>query len=153
MSHSIGHVAITVPDLQEAEAYYQALFEMESVTRERLGPDGDAQLPKDKDWADALAAGVTIQMVALRVGDLVLALFDEASPMIRALDLPQYRPLFVGVEMPEAQIARVRERLRDEAWDDGSGGFRDRYGIGWQLSPKRTFLGSGDRGGTWLRTE
>lgn len=152
-SHLVTHVAITVPDLESAEAYYQAWFEMETVTREALGMDGDLQLPRDKGWSDAAGAGIDLYMVALRVGDFVLALFDEASPMIRGMGLPQYRPLFVGLHISADQIARVRERLPDEEWDDESGGFRDRYGIGWQLSAKTTFLGSGDRAGRWHAVE
>ncbi len=148
----VSHVAISVPDLEPAEAYYRALFDMEVVTREALGPDGDLQLPSDRGWDDARRAGVDLYMVALRAGDFVLALFDEASPMIRELGLTEYRPLFVGLVMREEEIGRVRTRLTDEEWDEDSGGFRDRYGIGWQLSSKRTFVGSGDRSGRWVFT-
>lgn len=58
---------------------------MEVVTREELGPDGDRQLPWDKDWSDARHAGIDLYMVALRRGGFVLALFDEGSPFIREL--------------------------------------------------------------------
>jgi catechol 2,3-dioxygenase-like lactoylglutathione lyase family enzyme len=149
---NLSHVAMTVPDLEPAEAYYRALFAMEIVTREALGPEGELQLPPDRDWGDARRAGIDLYMVALRVGGFVLALFDEASPAVRDLGLAQYRPLFVGLVMREEDIARVRRRLSDEEWDDDSGGFRDRYGIGWQLSSKRTFVGSGDHSGRWLAT-
>jgi catechol 2,3-dioxygenase-like lactoylglutathione lyase family enzyme len=144
----LAHVAITVPDLEPAEEYYRALFDMEIVTREALGPDGDLQLPRDRTWDDARRAGIDLYMVALRVGEFVLALFDEASPMIRELRFVE----FVGLVMPDEDVARVRRRLSDEEWDDDSAGLRDRYGIGWQLSSKRTFVGSGDRSGRWLAT-
>jgi catechol 2,3-dioxygenase-like lactoylglutathione lyase family enzyme len=35
------HVAITVPDLESAEAYYRGLFDLEVITREALTADGD----------------------------------------------------------------------------------------------------------------
>jgi catechol 2,3-dioxygenase-like lactoylglutathione lyase family enzyme len=145
-----SHVAITVPELEQAEAYYQALFDMEVVTREELGPDGDRQLPRDKDWSDARRAGIDLYMVALRREGFVLALFDEASPFIGELELPPYRPLFIGLDMPADEIARVRARLPGEDWDEESGGFRDRYGVGWQFG-NGTFSGTGDRIGRWLK--
>ena len=144
-----SHIAITVPDLEQAEAYYRALFDMEVVTREELGLDGDRQLPWDKDWSDARHAGIELYMVALRRGGFVLALFDEGSQFIRELGQPHYRPLFIGLDMPADEILRVRARLAGEDWEEESGGFRDRYGVGWQLGAG-TFSGTGDRTGRWL---
>ena len=144
-----SHIAITVPDLEQAEAYYQALFDMEVVTREELGPDGDRQLPRDKGWSDARRADIALYMVALRRGKFVLALFDEASPFIGELGLSHYRPLFIGFSMPADEVARIRGRLPGEDWDEESGGFRDRYGVGWQLG-EGTFSGTGDRIGSWV---
>jgi hypothetical protein len=69
-----SHVAITVPALEEAEAYYRTLFDMEVVTREAA--EG-RQLPRDKSWKDAHASGIDLYMVALRRGEFVLALFNE----------------------------------------------------------------------------
>lgn len=146
-----SHVAITVPDLEQGEAYYQGLFDMEVVTREELGPDGDMQLPRDKNWSDARGAGIDLYMVALRRDGFVLALFDEASPFIRGLGFAHYRPLFIGLNMPADEVARVRARLPGDQWDEESGGFRDRYGIGWQFG-SGTFSGTGDRIGRWLHT-
>ena len=88
-------------------------------------------------------------MVALRRGGFVLALFDEASRFVGELGLPHCRPLFIGLDMPADEILRVRARLADEDWDEESGGFRDRYGVGWQLGAG-TFSGTGDRTGRWL---
>lgn len=144
-----SHVAITVPDLEQAEAYYRALFDMEVVTREELSPDGDRQLPRDKGWSDARRAGIELYLVALRRGEFVLALFDEASPFIGELGLRHCRPLFIGLDMSTDEIAYVRARLTGEDWDEESGGFRDRYGVGWQLG-EGTFSGTGDRIGRWL---
>jgi catechol 2,3-dioxygenase-like lactoylglutathione lyase family enzyme len=151
MCPSYRHLAITVPDLEEAEIYYRRLFEMDVVTREALMPDGYRQLPPEQDWVDARRAGISLSMLALRRGSFVLALFDEASPFLRELAHQSRRPLFVGLTMDSVEIAALRTRLgRDEAWDDGGGGFQDRYGIFWQPSPTGAFAGSGDGAGRWL---
>ena len=144
------HVAITVPDLESAEAYYRGLFDLEVITREALTADGDRQLPPDKDWPDARAAGVDLYMVGLRRGDFVLALFDEASAATAQLGRARRRPLFIGLVMSAAEIAALQSRLgAAEAWDENSGGFRDRYGIVWQPAPHTDFVGSG-ASGRWL---
>ncbi|HUG47926.1 MAG TPA: VOC family protein [Candidatus Limnocylindria bacterium] len=145
------HIAITVPDLEQAERYYTRLFDMDVVTREAATPEGDAQLPPNKDWDDARRAGIEPYMVALRRGSFTLALFNEASPAIADLDAERRRPLFIGLVMREAEMAALRARLNDgEEWDEGSGGFRDRYGIVWQLAPEPGFAGAGERAGKWL---
>lgn len=150
MTPRYRHVAISVPDLEEAERYYGRLFDMEVITREALLPDGDRQLPPDKSWTDARHAGIDLHMVALRRGTFVLALFDETSS---ALEQPTAgrRPLFIGLVMNAAEIEHVRARLEDtERWDDDSGGFRDRYGITWQPSSSDRFAGSGEIFGRWI---
>jgi catechol 2,3-dioxygenase-like lactoylglutathione lyase family enzyme len=145
-----AHVAITVPRLEEAEAYYGRLFQMDLITREATTSDGDAQLPLDKGWADARRAGIELYMVALRRGKFVLALFDESSPAVSGSNPGRVRPLIIGLLMSADEIARVRTELReDEPWD-GSGEFKDRYGIIWQLTATDRFLGAGERSGRWL---
>ena len=143
------HIAITVPDLEEAEAYYRDLFGMEVITREASTPEGDAQLPHDKGWDDARAAGIDLTMLALRRDQFVLALFDESVAADRGLDVPR-RPLFVGLRMSAEEISALRARV-GEAWEDDNEGFRDRYGIFWQPDIGGTeFLGNGDARGRWL---
>jgi catechol 2,3-dioxygenase-like lactoylglutathione lyase family enzyme len=145
------HIAITVPNLEEAESYYRRLFDMDVVTREALMPDGARQLPPENGWADAQRAGIDLDMLALRRGSFVLALFDEAAAAFQALAEQPRRPLFVGLTMDSDEISALRERLGpDEAWDDDSGGFRDRYGIVWQPSSTDAFVGSGEGSGRWL---
>ena len=113
---------------------------MRVVTREAPGPDGGYQLPHDKGWADARAAGIDLYMLGLRRGRLVLALFDEASPTIkeRTGGVPR-RPFLVGVRMNAKEIAEVRARVGDEKSrakrrEVSRFTFRDRYEITWQLS-------------------
>lgn len=67
----------------------------------------------------------------------MLALFDEGSPFIREFGLPQYRPLFTGLNISTEEIERVRARLTGEDWDEESGGFRDRYGVGVDVARER----------------
>ena len=157
MTEQLRFIAITVPGLEGAEAYYSSLFDMRVVTREAPGPSGGYQLPHDKGWADARAAGIDLYMLGLRRGRLVLALFDEASPTIqeRTGGVPR-RPFIVGLRMNTTEIAEVRARVGDEQprpkRSEGSRfTFRDRYEITWQLDTSGEFLGNGDGNGKWLQ--
>jgi catechol 2,3-dioxygenase-like lactoylglutathione lyase family enzyme len=148
METSIRHLALFVPDLQEAEGYYQSIFEMELVGREAMQNDGLwYSLPFDKGWVDAKAAGIELGMCGLRKGSFVLALFRGQ---------PGGGQIYViGLEMPAEQIARVRERLPQDTFilDAGPGSlsFLDPYQITWQISqPGREFRTAGDYAGRWL---
>ena len=155
-SEHLLHIAFTVPDLEAAEAYYTELFDMQLITREAPGPGGGWQLPHDKDWSDARQAGIQLYMLALRRGDMVLALFDETSPVVSERSAP-VRPFIVGLQMDPDEIARVCARLgSDETIRTQAGGgdgrceFRDRYGIVWQVKPHGEFVGNGDGSDRWL---
>ena len=145
---NIRHIAIFVPDLQAAEAYYRSLFEMELIGREAQLDDGWwYTLPFDKSWEDAAAAGVELGMVALRNGAFTLALFQG--------DAPRGQLFAIGLALSEEDIARVRTRLPDDAerLEDSTITltFRDRYRIMWQLSiPTNEFRTAGDFAGRWL---
>ena len=81
MASSMRHIALVVPDLREAEAYYQSLFGMELIGREAELEDGLGHtLPFDKGWDDARGVGIELGMLALRKGELVLALFSGDAP-------------------------------------------------------------------------
>ncbi|NIV29470.1 MAG: hypothetical protein GWN58_08155 [Anaerolineae bacterium] len=144
------HIAISVPDLESAEKYYRQLFHMRVVTREAMTPEGDAQLPYDKTWADAKAAGIDLYMLALRRDEFVLALFAEDA--IAAMGFsPPARPLFVGLRMKESEIDEIRARLGPEdTWNEHNRGFTDRYGIVWQMRSEGEFVGNGESQGRWL---
>lgn len=144
------HLAVFVPELHSAEAYYRELFDLAVILREApipgAGSDDWAQLPPDKGWADAEAAGVEIGMVALGRDDFVLALFpgQPSSGQVFA----------VGVVMTESQIAGVRSRLTEDeevrAFEPGWLDFVDRHRLHWQLASTGRFVGSGDAVGRWL---
>jgi len=148
MRGSLRHIALFVPDLQEAEEYYRSLFAMELIGREAEREDGLwYTLPFEQGWDDASAAGIVLDMVALRRGEIVLALF--------AGDAPPGQVFAIGISLPPEEIAAVRARLpgvaepdRDEP--DGLE-FLDPYQITWQISaPGDRFRTAGDIAGRWL---
>jgi catechol 2,3-dioxygenase-like lactoylglutathione lyase family enzyme len=146
------HVALHVPDLQHAEEYYRHVFDLEVVTREALASGdltddlGWAQLPHTATWEDARLAGHQIQMVGLRRGDLLLALFP-GDPRPGAVFL-------VAIEATAEEIASVRGRLPDdtsvEVDEDDGLTFVDLLGFRWQLCGPG-FTGPGDAQGRWLQ--
>jgi catechol 2,3-dioxygenase-like lactoylglutathione lyase family enzyme len=146
------HVALHVPDLEHAEGYYRHVFELDVVTREALSGDDLAddetwaQLPHATTWEDARLAGIEIQMVGLRRGDLLLALFPG---------YPQPGTVFlIAVLATVEEIAAVRGRLPDdtaiEVDQDEALTFLDPFGFRWQLCGAG-FIGPGDRHGRWLQ--
>jgi catechol 2,3-dioxygenase-like lactoylglutathione lyase family enzyme len=148
MNHYVRHIALVVHDLQEAEAYYQNLFQMELIGRETELADGKwYTLPYDKGWEDAKAAGIELKMLALKKGDIVLALFSGPQPPGQVFA--------IGLAMPKLEWAEVEKRLTpgvEETFDySGQFNFKDRYGITWQLvSPGDQFMMNGDSYGWWL---
>ena len=76
MNRYLRHIALVVPDLREAEEYYQSLLQTELMGCEtELGDGLWYTLPAGKNWDDAEAAGIELGMPALRKGDIVLAFF------------------------------------------------------------------------------
>lgn len=148
MSSYLRHIALVVPDMKEAEEYYQSLFGMDLIGREAELEDGQwYTLPADKEWEDAEAAGVELGMLALKKGDIVLALFPGPEPPGQVFA--------IGLAMPGEQVEQVKRRLPPEAEvildHPQQFNFRDRYGISWQLVPPgEPFLMNGDSSGRWL---
>jgi catechol 2,3-dioxygenase-like lactoylglutathione lyase family enzyme len=148
MKPSIRHIALVVPDLQAAEHYYRTLFDMQIIGREAEQADGQwYTLPYDKGWEEAQAAGIALDMVALRKGQFVLALFKgDASPGQVA---------FIGLTMDADEIAGVHARLPKELQGSEANPagleFVDPFQITWQISlPGSEFSTSGDFSGRWL---
>lgn len=148
MTSYLRHIALVVPNLREAEAYYQSLFQMELIGREAELDDGQwYTLPVDKGWEDAEAAGIELGMLALRKGEIVLAFFPGPHPSGQVFA--------IGLTMPEADIAEVRDQLPPDTTvlldNRRRLHFQDRYGIMWQLElPGQEFLMHGDVHGRWL---
>ncbi len=149
MSSSLRHVALVVPDLRTAEAYYQSVFGMELIGREAEPADGEwYTLPFGKGWDEALAAGIALDMVALRKGEFVLALFRGLAPPGQVY--------VIGLAMPAEEIARVRARVPKETpVSEGAPDsleFRDPYQITWQISvPGGQFRTAGEFADRWLK--
>jgi len=148
MNSYLRHIALVVPDLREAEEYYQSIFQMELIGREAELDDGQwYTLPHGKSWEDAEAAGIKLGMLALRKGDIVLAFFSGLHPSGQVFA--------IGLALPQAQVAEVKKRLPPDTeilLDESEQlNFRDQYGIMWQLVPPGDeFLMNGDTDGRWL---
>ena len=149
MSSSLRHIALVVPDLRAAERYYSSIFDMELIGRETKLSDGLWYTrPFEKGWDDAEAAGIELNMLALRKDSFVLALFRGEAPPGQIL--------VIGLTMPTEEIARVGAQLPKEAqageMSVDSLEFRDRYHITWQISaPRSEFRTSGDFADRWLK--
>ena len=148
MEGYLRHIALFVPDLQAAEEYYQSLFGMKLIGREAELEDGLwYTLPFDQGWNDARAAGIELDMVALRKGEIVLALF--------AGDAPQGQVFAIGLSLSQEEISGIRSRLPVDVEVDTDQPdnlvFRDSYQILWQISiPGDEFRTAGNFAGRWL---
>jgi catechol 2,3-dioxygenase-like lactoylglutathione lyase family enzyme len=142
------HIALRVSDLRDAEDYYQRLFSMELIGREAQLEDGQwYTLPHDRGWKDAEDAGIELDMLALRKGNIVLALFPglESSGQVFA----------IGLTMTSVQVEEVKDGLPPDAEiiidHPEQFNFIDRYGISWQIVPPgKEFLMNGDVSDRWL---
>lgn len=147
MNASVSHIALFVPNLQEAERFYKDLFEMELIGREVEKEDGLwYTLPFDKGWEDATAAGIDVGMSALRRGKFVLALFRGAHPPGQVFA--------IGLSATEEEIKAIYERLspdiKIEEFQPGRLEFLDPYHITWQIAVEPTFRTAGDFANRWL---
>lgn len=149
MNSSLSFIALVVHDLHAAEDYYQWLFNMELIGREAELADGLwYALPFDKGWDAAEAAGIQLDMLALRKDEFVLAMFrGDACPG---------QVFAIGLQMSLEEIASVRTRLQKEAQDPVGATdyleFRDAYQIIWQISlPGREFRTAGNFANRWLK--
>ena len=107
MLTSVSHIALFVPDLQEAERFYKDLFEMELVGREIEKEDGlGYTLPFDKGWEDVKAAGLVLDMTALKKGKFVLALFRGTQPSGQVFA--------IGLSTGKKDIIAIHDRLQTE---------------------------------------
>ena len=149
MNSSVRHIALFVPDLREAERYYQSIFDMELIGREAELADGLwYTLPFDKGWVEAEAAGLQLDMLALRKDEFGLAFFRG--------DAPAGQVNVIGLRMPMEEIARVRARLPEDTQvsedEPDYLEFRDPYLITWQIMlPGSKFSTSGVFANRWLK--
>jgi catechol 2,3-dioxygenase-like lactoylglutathione lyase family enzyme len=146
---SFGHIAIIVPDLREAETFYQHVFGMKLLFREaELDDNRWYTLPSDKGWDDAEGAGIELGMLALKRDAFVLALFQGKT-------VPEDTVLEIGVRMAAEEIVAVHDRLPDVVelvkHEYGDLMFRDPFGYLWHVWPEgEDFQSNGQSGGRWL---
>ena len=147
MAFVCKYVALYVPDLRAAEAFYRRAFGVELLFRETESEGQWWALPAERGWDDAAAAGVEIDMVAVRRDDLVLALF-RGAPTPGAI-----HEVSIGLDPEEI------DRLTRQAPDgleivehrDGFLRFDDPFGFRWVLQrPDAEFRSSGQIAGRWL---
>ncbi|MBM3180651.1 MAG: VOC family protein [Chloroflexi bacterium] len=147
MTSSVSHIALFVPNLQEAERFYKDLFEMELIGRE-IEKEGGLwyTLPFDKGWEDAKAAGMDLGMSALRKGKFVMALFKGVHPPGQVFA--------IGLSATEDDIKAIHERLspdiKIEEFQPDRLEFLDPYHITWQIAVEPTFRTAGDFANRWL---
>ena len=133
--------------LQAAEEYYQTLFNMELIGRE-VEKENELwfSLPHHKGWEDAKAAGIELDMVSLRKGGLVLALFRS-----------DHRPgqvFAIGLSATKEEIETIHDKLPPETQIDvyqtDRLEFVDPYLITWQIAVDPVFRTAGDFANRWL---
>lgn len=148
MTANLEFIALFVPDLKQAEAYYRELFEMEVITRETMQRDGEwYAVPPGKGWADLEQAGISPVMLALRRDDFVLALF-QGEPVMGQI-------FAIGLSMTEEEIDTVKARVpANDIVQDEVGQmlqFRDMHNVFWQIYPlPYRFQSMGETTGRWL---
>ncbi len=144
---SVSHIALFVPDLQEAEKYYKDLFDMELIGREMLEKDGLwYTLPFHKGWEDVRAAGLDLHMTALRKGKFALALFRGTTPPGQVFA--------IGLSASGEDIESIHERLQTdieiEEFRPDRLEFTDPYQITWQIAVEPVFRTAGDFADRWI---
>ena len=147
METFVRHIALFVPDLQQAEEFYRDLFEMDLIGREAEKEDGLwYTLPFDKGWEDARASRVELGMTALRRGNFVLALIRGTNPPGQVYA--------IGLAAPREEIRAIYKRLpthlKIEVFQPDSLQFVDPYHITWQIDVGPAFRTAGDFAGRWL---
>jgi len=147
MLTSVSHIALFVPDLQEAEFFYIHLFDMELIGREIEKEDGlGYTLPFDKGWEDVKSAGMVLDMTALRNGNFVLALF-------RGMKSPG-QVFVIGLSTNKKEIKAIHGRLHSgikiELFQPDRLEFIDPYTITWQIALNPTFRTAGDFANRWI---
>jgi catechol 2,3-dioxygenase-like lactoylglutathione lyase family enzyme len=144
---SVSHIALFVPDLQEAEKFYMDLFAMELIGREIEKENGLwYTLPFNKGWEDAKASGIDLDMTALRKGSFVLALFRGT--------IPPGQVYAIGLSTTKEEITVIHEKLSSdikiEEFHPGRLEFKDPYRITWQIAVEPVFCTSGDFTNRWI---
>jgi catechol 2,3-dioxygenase-like lactoylglutathione lyase family enzyme len=145
---SVKYVALYVPDLRAAEAFYGRVFAMTLLFRESEQEGGTwCTLRDELEWEDAEAAAIRIDMVALRRDAFVLALFRGKPAPGTVLEL--------CVGLPLDEIGALSARLPPTATVIESRPdnvrFEDLFGFRWAVQrADASFRSSGEIAGRWI---
>ena len=129
----VTHIAVNVPALRQAEAYYCGLFGLEVAWR-----DSEGAASMFATWDELDAAGVEPEVVLLWRDAFRLALARGAgngAPGAVGLN-------HAGLQVSRETLSAVRDRVLttgERAQDAGSGvgfSFADRYGVRWELDTR-----------------
>jgi catechol 2,3-dioxygenase-like lactoylglutathione lyase family enzyme len=143
------HVALTVPDVAEAEDYYRSLFALEVAFRDVEIEGQWYGLRPDSDWR--AADGCTARMSALARGPFVLALEEGVAADAGRLN-------HIGLRMTLENLTHLRIRAHEHGVEVEENradllAFRDRYGVRWEIGlvafDRPASMGAGARTGRW----
>jgi hypothetical protein len=120
---------------------------MELIGREIEMEDGlRYTLPFNKEWEDVKAAGLVLDMTALKKTGFVLALFRGTKPPGQVFA--------VGLSTSRKDIKAIHDKLQTdikiEVFQPDRLEFIDPYHITWQIAVKPTFRTSGDFANRWI---
>lgn len=127
----LHHVALPVPDLSEAEAYYRDLFDMAVLFREGALDGRRGKVPDGFDWPAAIAQGVEPHRCVLGRDAFALALVPtsgdrrgQTTSIALRIDLDDLGPLAANAASIECGVV---ERETGAV-------LTDRYGVEWELT-------------------
>ena len=141
------YLALCVPELRPAEAFYCSALGMDVLFRETERSGEWWTLPADQGWEEAGAAGVEVGMVALRRDELVLALFPGAPGP------GTVHEICLGLEPEDVDRLRGRLPAAAEVVEQRHGFVRfvDPFGFRWVVQDLRlAFRSSGEIAGRRL---
>jgi catechol 2,3-dioxygenase-like lactoylglutathione lyase family enzyme len=148
VSFSCRYLAILVPDLGAAEAFYTRAFDLELRFREsKQGDESWYTIRGDLGWDEIAQQGISVDMVALGREEFVLALF-QGSPREGTL-----YEICVAVEA--AEVEATRGRLPDHVVVEESAPrwlrFVDPFGFRWAVRDRDVpFRSSGEIAKRWI---
>ena len=124
----VTHLAVNVPDLREAEAYYGALFGLEVAWR-----DSNGAASMFATWDELDAAGVAPEVVMLWSGAFRLTLAKDGDAAAGGAGLNH-----VGLQVTADTMRAVRSQPDAEKGEgnEQTWTFTDRYGVRWELDTR-----------------
>ena len=153
----VDHIGIRIiGDLEEAEAYYSALFELAVGFREAPTLDGWATLCEGATWDDARRANIDLRLTFLVGERLSLAIerTDEVGDATDGTDITAGVLSHICLRVVEGDLGGLRRRV--EALNERIIIahptyliFDDRFGVRWEITAAKP-RSNGDGNGRWL---